>query len=135
MTTACHWTHHPIITQLSLMIKEGKMSYDFWTKWEISTMLAREGVKEVQYSTKRKSHIQFAKKNLRMHREHPNKYSTYNLCKCYVCIKVDIFQEGHISDIIFKYSSVKNKLWQSYHDVCAIRWSYGKIWMSAAMAL
>ena len=44
------------------MIKEGEMSYDFWTKWEISTMVAREGVKEVEYSTKRKSHIQFAKK-------------------------------------------------------------------------
>ena len=98
-------------------------------------MVDKEGVKEVRYSTKEKV-IFNLQKNLRMHREHSNKYSTYNLCKCYVCmcIKVDIFQEGHISDTLFQYFSVKHKLWESYHDVRAIRWSYDKIWMSDATA-
>ena len=119
----------------SLMIKEGKNVLRFLDKnGKFRPWWTEKGLQKSDIQPKKKSYS-ICKKNLRMHREHPNKCSTYNLCKCYVCIKVDIFQEGHIFDTLFQYFSVKHKLWRSYHDVRAIRWSYGKIWMSAATAL
>ena len=94
----------------SLMIKEGKNVLRFLDKnGKFRPWWTEKGLQKSDIQPKKKSYS-ICKKNLRMHREHPNKCSTYNLCKCYVCIKVDIFQEGHIFDTLFQYFSVKHKL-------------------------
>ena len=74
-------------------------------------MVDSEGVKEVRYSTKEKVIFNLQKKKKKKIygciESIPTNTALTNYANVMCVFKVDIFQEGHISDTLFQYFSVK----------------------------